>query len=183
MLISFYSVQSGSRKHWKQGKGNGGWKWRISLCCWYLRCDWELPFLLRVRLLRSRVPRFWWVELLRWRAESNKQVAPLWHSHTIERKGRAIYLQPLFNRGLYQQKGNWSNGDMTDSYNLKDHICIELFSFMVMLSKKVNGKFKNAWFEFEFIPLTCLYRYYEAYFILYDIFLKDFLLDSFLLQI
>lgn len=135
MLISFYSVQSGSRKHWKQGKGNGGWKWRISLCCWYLRCDWELPFLLRVRLLRSKVPRFWWVELLRWRAESNKQVAPLWHSHTIERKGRAIYLQPLFNRGLYQQKGNWSNGDMTDSYNLKDHICIELFSFMVMLSK------------------------------------------------
>lgn len=37
-------------------------------------------------------------------------------------------------------------------------------------------------FEFEFIPLTCLYQYYEAYFILYDIFLKDFLLDSFLLQ-
>lgn len=146
MLISFSPVQSGSRKHWKQGKGNGGWKWRRSLCCWYLRCDWELPFLLRVRLLRSKVPRFWWVELLRWRAESNKQVAPLWHSHTIERKGRAIYLQPLFNRGLYQQKGNWSNGDMTDSYNLKDHICIELFSFMVMLSKRLNGKFKNAWF-------------------------------------
>lgn len=38
-------------------------------------------------------------------------------------------------------------------------------------------------FEFEFIPLTCLYQYHEAYFILYDIFLKDFLLDSFLLQI
>lgn len=123
------------QKTLETGEGKRGWKWRISLCCWYLRCDWELPFLLRVRLLRSKVPRFWWVELLRWRAESNKQVAPLWHSHTIERKGRAIYLQPLFNRGLYQQKGNWSNGDMTDSYNLKDHICIELFSFMVMLSK------------------------------------------------
>lgn len=35
---------------------------------------------------------------------------------------------------------------MIDLYNLKDYICIELFFFMVMLLKRLNGKFKNVWF-------------------------------------
>lgn len=58
--------------------------------------------------------------------------------------------------------------------NLIDNIYIELFFFIVMLSKRVNGKLKNAWYEFELIPLTCLYRYSDASFILYDIIMKIF---------